>query len=167
MMNVDFTPGIHWGYTLSLLGVLAFLVFAVGVWLGRATKRRPRPASTPPPTHAPPMTPPQAPVTRDPAVLDRLASQRAALISGCVRTRGMLDDELLTEVLDDTLRQGGVQIVNPTGFRANPAEHRTAGTDPAPDPHQDGVISRTLRPGFIDAGRVVRAADVVVYKWGN
>ena len=89
------------------------------------------------------------------------------MISGCIRARGMLDDQLLTEIIDDALRQGGVQIVDPTGYPANPAEHRTAGTDPAPAPHQDGVISRTLRPGFIDAGRVVRAADVVVYKWGS
>ncbi len=169
MTSVHFTPGIHWGYTLALLGVLAVLVLAVGVWLGRATKRRPRPAAPPPPPpQVPaPAPPPRAPIAADRAVLDRLASQRAALISGCVRTRSMLDDQLLAEILDDTLREAGVQIVDPTGMRANPSEHRTAGTDPASTPDQDGVISRILRPGFLDAGRVVRAAEVVVYKWGN
>jgi hypothetical protein len=172
MTRLHFTPGIEWGYTLTLLGILALLVLVAGVWIGRATKRRPRPAPPPHPVPPPPPVPssPPAglgPVRHDPSLLETVAEQRAALISGCVRARGLLDDQLLTDLLDDTLRHGGVQIVDPTGCRANSAEHRTAGTDPAPAPAQDGIISRTLRPAFRDAGRVVRPADVVVYKWGN
>lgn len=155
MNGFHFTPGIDWEYTLPLIGILVLLVLVVGVWIGRLTRRLPRPA------------PPPVPPTGDRTMLDKLAEQRGALISGCVRARGLLDDQLLIEVLDDALRHGGVHIVDPTGSRANPSEHRTAGTDPASAPNQDGVISRTLRPGFIDAGRVLRAADVVVYKWGN
>lgn len=153
MTSVHFASGIDWGYTLSLLGIIALLILVVGVWIGRATRRRP------------PSVPPTAPMPEAHIMPDTLAVQRTALISGCVRARSMLDDQLLTEMLDDTLRQGGVQIFDPTGCRANPAEHRTAGTDPASEPDQDGVISRTLQPGFLDAGRVVRPADVVVYKW--
>lgn len=167
MNRLQFSTDLHWGYTLLLSVILAVLVLILGVWLGRATKRRPRPAPAHPPPPAPPIPPPQAPIPGDRAVLDRLAAQRAALIAGCVQARGLLDDQVLTDVLDDALRNGGVQIVDPTGYRANPAEHRTAGTDPAPAPDRDGIVSRTVRPGFIDAGRVVRAADVVVFKWGN
>ncbi len=162
-MDRYFAPGIDWGSTLLLVGVLSLVVLILGVWLGRATKRRPRPAPASPPVPPPAPAPP---IASDRAVLDRLAGQRAALIGGCVQARGLLDDQVLTDVLDNALRDGGVQIVDPTGFRANSAEHRTAGTDPAPAPDQDGVISRTLRPGFLDAGHVVRPADVVVYKWG-
>ena len=153
MNDVHIAPGIDWGYTLSLAGIVTLVVLAVGIWIGRTTKRRPQPAPAATPS--------------DPDVIDRLAAQRVALIGGCVQTRGLLDDQVLTDVLDDALRRGGVQVVDPTGSRATPAQHRIAGTEPTEAPDQDGVISRILRPGFLDAGRVIRAADVVVYKWGK
>ena len=54
MTRVHFTPGVDWGITLSLLGVLALLVLILGVWLGRATKRRSRPVAAYPPPPPPP-----------------------------------------------------------------------------------------------------------------
>jgi hypothetical protein len=156
MNSFHLAPGIHWGYTLSLIGVGALVAvlagMTLGAWLGRT--RRPAPAS-PSPSH------------NAGAVFDGLAAQRAALVSGCVKVRGLLEDQVLSDLLDDALRRGGVQVVNPVGSRVDARQHRTVGTQPAAGPEQDGVIARTLRPGFIDTGRVVGTADVVVYKWEN
>jgi hypothetical protein len=159
-MNIPYiVPGIHWGYTLSLLGILGLLVLGLGIALGarfgRARTRHPAP--NPPPQ-------PYPDVRRE---LDAVTTQRATLVAGCLKVRGLLEDQVLTGVLDDALSRAGIQIVDPTGTRADSSQHRIAGTDPAPTPAQDGVISRTLIPGFFDAGRVVRAADVVVYKGGR
>jgi GrpE len=156
-MNIPhLTPGIHWGYTLSLVGILGLLVLGLGVVLGarlgRARTRHPEP--NPPPRPYPDVRP----------ELDAVTTQRAALVAGCLKVRGLLEDQVLTGVLDDALHRGGIQIIDPIGTRVDSSRHRIAGTDPAPTPAQDGVISRTLIPGFLDAGRVVRAADVVVYK---
>jgi GrpE protein len=159
-MNIpQFTPGIHWGYTLSLVGILCLLVLglgiALGVRFGRARTRHSAPNPAPQPY---PDVRPQ---------LDAVTTQRAALVDGCLKVRGLLEDRVLTGVLDGALDRGGIQIIDPTGTRVDSSQHRIAGTDPAPTPAQDGVISRTLIPGFFDAGRVVRAADVVVYKGGR
>jgi hypothetical protein len=157
-MNIPhLTPGIHWGYTLSLVGILGLLVLLLGIVIGARLSR----TKTRQPLSAPPQPNPDRPD------LDAIKAQRAALVSGCLKVRGLLEDQVLTGVLDDALHRGGIQIIDPTGTRVDSSHHRIAGTDPAPTPAQDGVISRTLIPGFFDAGRVVRAADVVVYKGGR
>lgn len=156
-MNIPYlAPGIHWGYTLSLVGILGLLVLLLGIVIGARIGR----AKTRQPVSAPP--PPPYPDLRPD--LEAIKAQRAALVSGCLKVRGLLEDQVLTGVLDDALGRGGIQIIDPTGARVDSNQHRIAGTDPAPTQAQDGVISRTLIPGFFDAGRVVRAADVVVYK---
>lgn len=174
MTQLHFSPDIDWGYTLALAAFVALLVLiagiACGVWIGRRIGRPRRvtvpPPPPPPPTRPPPAAPPPGPDV-DRRHADGIAAQRGALVAGCVKVRGLLDDQMLANSLDDALRAAGVAVIDPVGSRSDPAAHRIAGTDPAPSPAHDGVISRTLRPAFVDGGRVVRTADVVVYKWGS
>ncbi|MFF2113792.1 hypothetical protein [Rhodococcus koreensis] len=165
MNNMHFVPGIHWGYTLLCLGLLGLVLLAVGAAIGAAAAGRRKPAATA--VDPEPVTVPDPPRSDDGdrAALGTVTTQRAALVGGCIEVRKLLRDQVLTGVLDEALGRGGVEIIDPAGMRADSARDRIAGTDPAPAPDQDGVIARTLAPGFVDAGRVLRAADVVVYKW--
>jgi len=44
---------------------------------------------------------------------------------------------------------------------------RGVGSAPAPDPGWVGRVASTERAGFVDAGRVMRLPDVVVYTSGD
>ncbi|MFZ0717450.1 hypothetical protein [Mycobacterium sp.] len=96
-----------------------------------------------------------------------LTSQRDALLAGIAQLRGLLDDDLAADLLNDAMRRGGVSVVDPTGMRVDPSRHRVDHTVAAPDPDSDGVIARTLTPCYLDGTKVLRAADVVVYKWAS
>lgn len=62
-----------------------------------------------------------------------------------------------------TLRSAGVvPLPLADGARFDPAEHLAVGTDPA-DPQQAGRIARTVRPGWVQDGIVLRPAEVVVW----
>ena len=163
---LGFAPDIAWIPTLVLLAILAVLVLAAGAALALAI-RRPGAA----PTTAPPGSWGVAPVSPQPQPaaeqLKALAAQRRALIAGCVKVRALLDDELLTEELDNALRGGGVDVFDDTGQPMNPARHRVNGTVAAPAAGAEGVIAQTMAPGYFDDGRVLRPADVLVYKWSR
>jgi len=166
-----FAAGVDWSDTLLLLGIAAFMFVALGafamIMLARqlpflSTTRQT--AVAPPP---PPPPPPPRPVSPAPAVSpDRvLAAQRSSLIQGCVKARGLLDDDMVVEVLENALRLGGVTTFDATGAPLDPRSHRVNHTVPAPAPQSDGIVARTLTPGYLDGGHVLRPADVVVYKW--
>jgi GrpE len=158
---LGFAPGIDWTATLVLLGGFAVLIFAAGAVAAPVLGRRVPIRATPHPPPPPPGRP------EDRSEFKILAAQRKALVGGSVKLRGLLEDQLLTNVLDDALRQGGVSVFEATGDPIDPARHRVAHTVPAPDPGADGVIAETLAPGYADDGRIVRPADVVVYRWGR
>lgn len=101
------------------------------------------------------------------ADINALTSQRDALLAGIAQLRGLLDDDLAADLLNDAMRRGGVSIVDPTGMRVDPSRHRVDHTVAAPDPDSDGVIAQTLTPCYLDGTKVLRAADVVVYKWAT
>ncbi len=92
--------------------------------------------------------------------------QRSALIQGCVKVRGLLDDDMAVDVLENALRLGGVTTFDATGTPLDPRRHRVNHTVPAPAPQSEGIVARTLTPGYLDNGQVLRPADVAVYKWG-
>ncbi|MFZ0718113.1 nucleotide exchange factor GrpE [Mycobacterium sp.] len=155
-----FAPQIDWIPTLGLLALLAAVVFVAGAALGM-TIRRPR-------THvvAEPSASGGARPT-DQAQLRVLAAQRGALVNGCVKVRGLLDDQLLTGELDSALRDGGVTVFDDVGQLMDPVRHRVNGTVGAPDASAEGVVAQTVAPGYLDHGRVLRPADVLVYKWSR
>lgn len=158
-----FATDIDWIPTVLLAAVCATVVFAAGI--GVAMKFAP--AQRMPISPAAHMITPM-PATSpgpDPAALRALAEQRDALVGGCVKVRGLLDDQLLTDVLDDALRRGGVTVFDATGAAMDRSRHRIDHTVPAPDPSAEGIVARTLAPGYLDNGRVLRPADVVVYQW--
>jgi hypothetical protein len=157
---LGFAPGIDWVATSMLLGAFAVLIFTVGAIAAMGLRGRVAIRGQ----HAP--SPPADPAADRPEC-KTLAVQRKALVGGSVKVRGLLEDELLTGLLDDALRQGGVSVFEGTGDPIDPARHRVAHTLPAPDPGADGVIAQTLAPGYADDGLIVRPAEVVVYKWSR
>ena len=96
-----------------------------------------------------------------------LESQRQALISGCMKVVGLLDDDIVTDALDEALRRAGVTIFDATGMALDPTRHRVDHTLAAPNPDSDGIVAETLTAGYIDNNRVLRPADVAVYKWSG
>lgn len=89
------------------------------------------------------------------------------MITGCVTASGMLDDDITANVLEDALRQGGVTVFDATGQRLDPDRHHVDHTSPAPDPNSDDIIADTITPGYLDNNRVLRPAQVVVYRWAQ
>ncbi|MGW5153338.1 nucleotide exchange factor GrpE [Rhodococcus koreensis] len=153
--------------TWLLIAITAAVLILAGVAIGTLIGNRgPRGDQWNPADHPPPLPPPTP--STSPAgdrALATVISQRAALIAGCVRVRGLLDDQVLSDVLDQTLHTGGVEIFDPTGAPLDPTRHRVTGTAPAPEPRANGVIATTETPGYLDDGKVVRPAEVIVYKW--
>lgn len=62
----------------------------------------------------------------------------------------------------DRLRRFGVERFDPTGERFDPALHEAVYTVEPSHLHRSGLIVKTLRPGYISDGEVVRAAQVIV-----
>lgn len=152
----------HPGHNPIALSLAALIVLAVGVAAGAGLspvlRRKPLPqqarlASNP--SHPPSAMPQHA---------NALAGQRAALITGMLTIRGLIDDPQVADVVDDSLRTAGVTVFDPTGHTKDPRYHRVDHTEPATHPGQVGTIARTLTPGYIDGGRVLQPADVVVYR---
>jgi hypothetical protein len=154
--------GMHSGHTPLLLGVAALFVLAVGVAAGAGLstvlRRNPLPQNAPLASN--PSHPPGAPSQH----ANALAGQRAALITGMLTIRGLIDDPQVADVVDDSLRTAGVTVFDPTGHTKDPRYHRVDHTEPAAHPGQVDTIARTLTPGYIDDGRVLQPADVVVYQ---
>jgi hypothetical protein len=155
-----FAPGVHWGLTLLLLGVCAVVVFTAGAAVGIRAR------TSAPVVDLPQSPPPATPASSGPSV-ETLAAQRGALVTGCLKVHGLLDDQVLAGVLDDALRRGGITAFDPTGQPLDPVRHRVDHTVAAPEPGADGVIAETLAAGYVDDGRVLRPAEVVVYQWGR
>ncbi|MGK8558147.1 nucleotide exchange factor GrpE [Nocardia gipuzkoensis] len=154
----QFASGIDWAETILLLATVSVLLLAGGLALGyRFAETAARPT---------PMRPSEAGGTGATSPSDdSVGEQRAALIAGCLRLRGLLDDQVCIGVVEDTLAASGVEQFDPTGHRLDPSRHRIIATVAAPDAADDGVIARINAPGYVDAGRVLQPADVVVYKW--
>lgn len=152
----------HFGHNPIVLSLAAFIVLAVGVAAGIGLSivlRR-----TPLPQNASPVPAP----SHQPSVMSQhanaLAGQRAALITGMLTIRGLIDDPQVADIVDDSLRTADVTVFDPTGHTKDPRYHRVDHTEPAAHPGQVDTIARTLTPGYIDSGRVLQPADVVVYQ---
>ncbi len=133
---------IDWPPTLTLLTLAALLLAAAGVLIGLIVRRRSRKLPAP-----------------------AITEQRGALVSGCVKVRGLLDDPLLADILDGALRDAGVSVFDPTGQFKDATRHRVDHTVPAADAADDGLVARTLTPGYLDGDRLLAPAEVVVYNW--
>lgn len=80
-------------------------------------------------------------------------------------------DQLLTKdptsvtALIDALRDGGVRVVGSDGLLFDPRFHEAVDTVSTADHAKHDLVAETLRPGFADGGRTVRAAEVIVYRY--
>lgn len=70
--------------------------------------------------------------------------------------------EDVTMILD---RQGVEEFHAESGAGFDRHRHRAVGTRQIDDEALDGVVAEARRPGYLSDGRVVRFAEVVVYKF--
>jgi hypothetical protein len=173
--------------------VATVLVGLFGLALGRLTARRARPTQlrpadhgTPPsvhpagpPTHPAPSPPPASPVAPAPSVSaeyqvlqenPRVASppRGAAGVDELARKYLQLVDTTNSPALYqeavETLRSAGLTVIDPVGEQFDPTVHVAVGRRATADPHWHNVVAETVRPGCYGEGRVVREAEVVVYR---
>ena len=109
-----FAAGVDWSDTLLLLGIAA-LSLALGAFAMIMLARQLPFLSTPRQTAVAPPPPPPPPPPLSPVRV--LSAQRSSLIQGCVKARGLLDDDMVVEVLENALRLGGVTTFEQRGRR--------------------------------------------------
>jgi hypothetical protein len=153
------TPSGHGTFTLVAVALIALAV-GTATGIGVHTMLSPKPLVHNLSHTLPGQQPQVPPVHGHP---DPAAGQRTALITAMLTVRGLIEDPQAADVIDESLRTAGVTVFDPTGHPKDPRYHRVRHTEPAPDQGKAGTIARTLSPGYIDAGRVLQPADVVVY----
>ncbi|HEV2781166.1 MAG TPA: nucleotide exchange factor GrpE [Actinophytocola sp.] len=76
---------------------------------------------------------------------------------------------LCGEVVEDVTmileRQGIEQFHAEPGAEFDRHQQRAVGTQPTDDEALDGIVAQARRPGYVSDGRVVRFAEVVVFKF--
>jgi molecular chaperone GrpE (heat shock protein) len=76
---------------------------------------------------------------------------------------------VLTDVAGDVsliLDRQGVETFTPDrGERFDRGRHRAARTEPTDDAERDSTVAEALRPGYLRGARVIRFADVTVFRY--
>jgi hypothetical protein len=152
------------GTDIWLLIVVAVVVGVLGIlvgWLWGRAGRRSGPATAPKAVPRPPERTVSAPIVPAPPVpdwrLDGLAEEVIAV-------RDLTADAGLSTRLGSALAAVGYQSFDPVGLRFDPNFHRAVDFEPSPAAEASGQIAMTERVGYTSAGRLVRAADVVVFR---
>jgi hypothetical protein len=94
--------------------------------------------------------------------LPQLLDQRERLVCGLAELVGALPAEFQWRAAR-VLESADVQRVLPDGQAFDPAVHHAVGTEPTPDSARADTVARTLQAGWIDSGRVLVPARVVVF----
>jgi GrpE len=145
---------------------------------GPPTHPAPSPPPAPPvaPAPSPPPAPPVAPAPsvsaeyQVPQESPRVASppRGAAGVDELARKYLQLVDTTNSPALYqeavETLRSAGLTLIDPVGEQFDPTVHVAVGRRATADPHWHNVVAETVRPGCYGEGRVVREAEVVVYR---
>jgi hypothetical protein len=102
---------------------------------------------------------------RLPSSADRFddASGVDALIRACLEARDATEQDSVRGLLQQGLLASGVTEIDGTGERFDPEKHRAVTTAPTSNPHEDGVVARTLRRGYAFGGRMLRMPEVAVF----
>ena len=95
--------------------------------------------------------------------LQRLRSDRGALVSALVELSDLLDSAALREKASRALAAAGVTSLDATGERFDAARHRAVNRIPAPDSAHHAQVAETERVGYSDRGHVIRPPEVRVY----
>ncbi len=168
--------------------VVTILVGLSGLGVGRLTAPRAAPARRGPADHsaavhsavAPPRftpPPPAAPVTREPPAPStlqvpqadpRLTSPPTAGIDELARKYLRLVDTANSPALYqeavNALQSAGLTLIDPAGKPFDPAVHVAVGRRATTDPRSHNVVAETIRHGCYGEGRVMREAEVIVYR---
>jgi hypothetical protein len=138
----------------------AFLGGALLLLLLMAGRAQPAPNQA---RHAPNRTGAAAPAPAPGAA--RAEADRTALVQAIIYVRDRVTSKALSDRLGAALRDAGVDTLEPTGVRFDPAHHEAGGSAPATDPGKIGSIAAVEVPGYADrGGRVLRAPVVTVYQ---
>jgi len=98
---------------------------------------------------------------------DRSEADRATLVQAAIYVRDRVTSKALADRLGMALRDAGVETLEPTGARFDPAHHEAGGAAPSDDPSKIGSIAAVEVPGYADrGGRILRAPVVTVYQSG-
>ena len=74
------------------------------------------------------------------------------------------DSPALYQEAVEALRSAGLTLVDPVGQQFDPTLHVAVGRRSTTDPGSHNVVAETIRPGCYGDGRLVREAEVVVYR---
>jgi hypothetical protein len=170
-----------WQLALVVGGVAMIAALSTAVLLrrsaapGAGTAADARPAAPAPAPAAPaPAAPAPPPAARAPAPAAPAAPAAApaapapgaapALTAGLIAAFDLADGApAVRSHIVQTLRSAGVvQLPAAEGAPFDPAEHLAVGTDLA-DQQRAGRVARTVRPGWVQDGAVLRPAEVVVW----
>ena len=73
--------------------------------------------------------------------------------------------DMVEKKLGKSLRNAGLERVNPVGERFDPSLHEAVGTDIAETPDEDHTVSRVYQTGYTFKGQLLRPARVVVRQY--
>jgi len=73
--------------------------------------------------------------------------------------------DMVEKKLGKTLRNAGLEQVNPVGEKFDPSLHEAVGTDIAETPEEDHTVSRVYQAGYTFKGQLLRPARVVVKQY--
>jgi hypothetical protein len=139
------------------LGVLLAVILAlVGWFVGRTWGRRPADQ----PAAAPRSRPDSGRASSD----GRGDRDREILVGACVELADVVPSESLRRQLREALSAVGVEAVEPAlGSPFDAASYRIVDRVSTHDPAMRNRIAGTERPGYVDRGRPIRDAEVLVY----
>lgn len=92
---------------------------------------------------------------------------RRQLIDASIRFRDQLrtKDPTSAAALLESLRDGGVHQLRSDGARFDPRVHEAVDTVVTADEYRHDHVAETLRPGYVDGDRTVRAAEVILFRY--
>ena len=73
--------------------------------------------------------------------------------------------EPLIKANTDTFAQLGFHLIPTINLAVDNSLHSVKGTTPTNDPQMDGTICSTIREGYRRGDKVIRTAEVIVYKY--
>jgi molecular chaperone GrpE len=87
------------------------------------------------------------------AHLDPATTESALVVEGVA---------LVEKKLDKALRAAGLEVVNPTGAKFDPALHEAVAIEPTNKKELDGTVAQVYQVGYAFKGQMLRPARVVV-----
>jgi hypothetical protein len=101
-----------------------------------------------------------------PDVVAAAAVNRELLLLTCAWVYDRVTTASIRQRLAYDVQQAGAELADPVGAAFDPDRHQRLEDVPTDDTARAGTVAKTLAPGLYDDGRVLRRAQVAVYKAG-